>query len=388
MKPQRRNVRIFGAIKNAQSADILLLGLAVADLLTLWIFFPIYLFLISPAIFDSSYTFDYVNDYVQGLYIWLQSGFPKFADWVLVVFSVERLRAVVTPLSPAISVRVTRILVVTCLLYGIVTCIDKAIAQYYLLTTLDIPSFDAETSLPFQSSLPGYMQAWNTTSTFYGVVEEFVVFIILLICNMAIIYKVISHRRKSVRLHAQLAIKAKPGVTSAPHRIKKQTREAPLLISAVSTYLICKLPQAVNDTLGRLSRYPFCFVNYQNYNVLWRPADSIMLIPYSVNFYLYCAFSTKFRKDLKATYTALLVKTKLWKRAPPRNQEADAASSSNSDNWVSTVNTPQLNPRRLVIPVADTFHGNSERSQELDKLGDEANSCSSLATTSTVTTKL
>ncbi|XP_055349619.1 sex peptide receptor-related protein 2-like [Paramacrobiotus metropolitanus] len=284
-----------------------------------WIHLPEYIFVVNPDIFNSNYIFDYVNDYVQGLYIWLQSGFPRFADWVLVVFSVERFRAVVKPLSQPISIRVSRINVVTCFLYGTVACVDKAIAQYYLLATLDIPSFDAETSLAFQPSLPQSLQTWNAISIFYGVVETFVIFGILLICNVTIIYKVINHRRKTVRLQADSHLR-KPGTTKAPHRAK-QKMEAPLLISAVSVYLICRLPQAVNDTLGRLSRYPFCFVNYQSYNVVWRPADVIMLIPYSINFYLYCAFSTKFRKGVKATFTVVLLKTKLWKNASSRGQE-------------------------------------------------------------------
>ncbi|XP_055345164.1 sex peptide receptor-like [Paramacrobiotus metropolitanus] len=376
-------IAVFGTIRHVPSADVLLLALAVGDLLTVWIYFPEYMFVVNPDIFNSIYTFDYVNDYIQGLYIWLQIGFPRFADWVLVVFSIERFRAIVRAhLTYPVSAKVSRILVLTCFLYGIVTCIDKAVAQYYLLAVLDITNFDVETSLAFPSSLPRNIQTWNTISTIYGLVETFVVFTILLVCNATIIYKILTYHRDGARLHTQLVFTAEPGVSNVPHR-GKQKIEAPLLVSAVSMYLICRLPAAINDTLGQLSQYPFCSVNYQNYDVLWRPLDSIKLIPYSVNFYLYCAFSTKFRKRVKATYTAFVWRARLWKKKLRGDQEgADLVSND------SRINSPQLKTRRPKIPPVGKGREIPEKTQLFVVFGKEENSGSSMETTTTVTTRL
>ncbi|XP_055344108.1 platelet-activating factor receptor-like [Paramacrobiotus metropolitanus] len=292
------NILILGLAKDPQSITVFLLALAVGDLLTLWMQVPQYMFVVTPEIFNVAYIFDYVNDYVQGLYIWLQLTFPTFADWILVVFSVGRVRAVIDPLSyhgpsPA---RTARIIVVCIFIYAAIINLYKGVTQYYLLATLDIPTFDEESGRPFIRNLPHWLETWNTVNAFYKDVEIMVIFLILLSCNSIIIWAIFK-RRRNLQLRAT--------VTDTD---RKQTSGKAILVSAVSTYLICMLPEAINEMLGMLARYPYCMYDYRMYNTLWRPAQLLMLVPYSFNFYLYFAFSMKFRTDAKETFKRIVEK--------------------------------------------------------------------------------
>ncbi|XP_055344150.1 probable G-protein coupled receptor 142 [Paramacrobiotus metropolitanus] len=285
-------------VKDAQNTTILLLALAVGDLLTLWSQVPQYMGIVTPEIFNATYTFDYVNDYVQGAYVWLQVAAPEFADWILIAFSIGRVRAVIAPLSHqgASPARTSRVVIVCAFLYAAATSLYTAVTQYYLLATLDIPTFDIETGRPVIRNLPYWLDTWNTANALYKDVEVIVVFVIFLTCNIIIIRAIVQRRRTT---------SLRKTSTSTD---RKQTSGKAILISAVSTYLVCMLPQTINEILEMLARYPYCVREYRMYATVWRPAELLMLIPYSFNFYLYVAFSMKFRKEARSTFRRILAR--------------------------------------------------------------------------------
>ncbi|XP_055346626.1 uncharacterized protein LOC129594091 [Paramacrobiotus metropolitanus] len=164
------NITVLSSIRPPQCATVFLIALAVGDLLTLWMQLPQYMFILNPDMFTMQYySYEKMNAYTQGWYIWMQMMWPVFSDWILIAFSVERVKALFNPLSyhgpPA--ARRARIVILCILLYAALSCVYKAVVHYYVLATRDLKAFSEDTPKVIIPGLPGWLQKWSDINGFY-----------------------------------------------------------------------------------------------------------------------------------------------------------------------------------------------------------------------------
>ncbi|XP_055346813.1 uncharacterized protein LOC129601447 isoform X1 [Paramacrobiotus metropolitanus] len=164
-----------------------------------WMQLPRYIWEINPDIFSNpKYTYAHINYYTQGWYIWMQLMWFDFSNWILIAFSVERVRALFDPLSyrgPPAAKR-ARIVIGFVFVCAALSNMYRMVMQYYLMATRDIPTFLKDSVNAFITGAPNWLQTWNDVNMYYKDIEVIVVFLILLICNICIIRCIFRHRQK------------------------------------------------------------------------------------------------------------------------------------------------------------------------------------------------
>ncbi|XP_055346814.1 uncharacterized protein LOC129594220 isoform X2 [Paramacrobiotus metropolitanus] len=193
------NIFVLRTAKHSQCTTTFLIALAVGDLLAVWMQLPRYIWEINPDIFSNpKYTYAHINYYTQGWYIWMQLMWFDFSNWILIAFSVERVRALFDPLSyrgPPAAKR-ARIVIGFVFVCAALSNMYRMVMQYYLMATRDIPTFLKDSVNAFITGAPNWLQTWNDVNMYYKDIEVIVVFLILLICNICIIRCIFRHRQK------------------------------------------------------------------------------------------------------------------------------------------------------------------------------------------------
>ncbi|XP_055354103.1 uncharacterized protein LOC129599803 [Paramacrobiotus metropolitanus] len=220
------NIAVLSAMKSSQSSAVYLLAMAIADIVTVWLYFWQFLFTVRPDIFVSTNGFDWFNDNIQGAYVWLQQVFMAFSYWVLAAFSSERVIAVINPLKFRTTRRTTQILVSCIFIYCCISNICRLVTQYWMWANLDIDTFDKESASMFSSTWPSWLTTWNSVQVVYTNVEVFIVCTILIASTTIILTSIVRHQKT-------LGIRATTNSAVSDKKNKKDFGRTILIVTSI-----------------------------------------------------------------------------------------------------------------------------------------------------------
>lgn len=155
--------------------------------------------------------------------------------------------------------------------------------------------------------------------------EIIVIFLLLLSADLFIIFTVIRSKRNS-DFNLRKTQNNEPG--------RKETSGTRILVAAVTVYLFAQLPQVINETLGFFSGYPFCVAEYTQFYQVYPVVQTLAWVTYSANFYLYFAFSAKFRSQVQLLLQSFRVRFDRVRRSkvPARSRRNQAFQDGTSTN--------------------------------------------------------
>ena len=189
--------------------------------------------------------------------------------WLTLTFTIERYICVCHPMR------------------GIVLCTPKR-AKYVIVgvciagALVTFPEFFAETLEDWDSYNLGYKNLIQTLFTYLPLT-------LLFAFNALLVRSVIrASRRRSAMVH---------GTSMTSHHVRhdaEQSRVTTMLIVIVVVFLVCQLPQAVMNTMTTVDTKPTDTVYLLNYVF-----NLFVVINSAVNFGLYSAVSSKFRRTFR-----------------------------------------------------------------------------------------
>ncbi|OQV24881.1 hypothetical protein BV898_01466 [Hypsibius exemplaris] len=269
------------------------MAMAVADLFIMWLFFPIWLKKIHPNLLDL-HTYVRFDRLYKGIHNWLIITCYFISDWITVTFSLERLLVISNPLRFLGRFTTSNAL----------TTVSIILLIGFIKPTFFVLNFFSwlQSGLPEQIWLkerPEWMNDWGAVHNTVIVLDRVIAFTILLTINILItVYlcrreKILSRDLREGQLHS-----SRPSSNDSFHGSTILSRGCAIQC------LIFKFPCFTYYALLLATRPPFCTYHFPNYEQeYWLAFVSFFLMfNYSINFYLYYAFSEKFRQQLRATF--------------------------------------------------------------------------------------
>ncbi|XP_055354344.1 uncharacterized protein LOC129599995 [Paramacrobiotus metropolitanus] len=282
------------------SASRYMLVTALADLGALWLGFPVMLWNFG-AVFDRAYhklpRVKQVINAVKPLTGWGQEACMFTSDWLLVMFSLERLLIIISPFR----------LLQRIFLYH--HNYDRCITTHCRIFKYDLYKARAKR--------PAWLRHWEQVQNPAEVVVSLLVFFVILTINVALIVFLARHRRSKLAQMRVKQIANKPPISPAAslQSGKRGPRAAArnsdiILISGAALYLLTKTPSVVFHCLMRAD-YHQQFDFDPTAQQLAAPFVNVpMYMLYSFRFFVYILTNAQFRER----FMQLIVRP-LWPHA-------------------------------------------------------------------------
>ncbi|XP_055352731.1 uncharacterized protein LOC129598724 isoform X2 [Paramacrobiotus metropolitanus] len=258
-------VLIRQAKKNSTTSYMI--AMAFSDLVVLWLFFPIFLWNLSRK-FNLPYGIDANKATIfqyMGIQGWMQEAFMHLCDWVLLIFSAERLMAFVKPfwIKKLTSAFSANIIVVVLFVSSAMFSVENFVYERYCTVTGCNTTYSAYMN---EAAKPAWLLKWGKIQNTAELSVNFGNFFLLLLINSALIAAITKQHRQDLG------------------RVKSAQFPS-LLYKALE--LADTLEVWTFDKNAREFPSPICNVT--------------LLANYSVNFFLYLTVSKRYRLQCTRT---------------------------------------------------------------------------------------
>ncbi|XP_055348091.1 uncharacterized protein LOC129595189 [Paramacrobiotus metropolitanus] len=272
------------------SAEIYLIALAVADMGVLWSQLSLQLSQID--VLANHPKFSTLLNGSIGLSTFLTDTFINSSDWLLIVFSIERLLAIASPLryGRIVNRQRTIIIVVSVFCLGMSASAFNLYDYYWFYANED-PRCPAW--LTVKSPLH---EDWNQVQRFFVVAQPLINFLAILVINTIVAMHLLIQRRFRA-LHVRISS------VSDTDAAKEKPLIHMLLVAAVF-YVVTQMPAFVWNLWTILINRPFCYDDVaEETRVYFMRFTSIATnVNYSLNFLLYYGVSRAFRRGCREVF--------------------------------------------------------------------------------------
>ncbi|GAU99783.1 hypothetical protein RvY_10735 [Ramazzottius varieornatus] len=259
------------------STNVYMTSVAIADLFVLWLFLPLYLRNISPAL-RATPSFIEPFKRFYGLQIWWQETFILVCDWTLIAFSLARLLVLVRPFSWQWiqTARTSRIVITVLLVLSLLFTVYNPVQQYYLL----------QYNITSVAKGPQWLITWSELQHQADVAMTIVKFFALLVINCMVIWAIGRQQKSDV---------GKMRAAQANSKAKYRSSNL-ILLGSVILYLTTQFPSLVVNCLYIAADDYKTYDFPRSVRLFVNPFVNIsFLTNYSVNFFLYLTVSERFR---------------------------------------------------------------------------------------------
>ncbi|XP_055347679.1 uncharacterized protein LOC129594852 [Paramacrobiotus metropolitanus] len=336
------NLIVLISSKRQKTTNSYMIAVAVADIIVLWMFVPLYLWNTGetlnltyinpgkpgtrrdgttvrrspPPCRSNTHCVERVNKKTFSVVsamlpytILTQETFIHVCDWVLIAFSLERLLAIARPFTFKWVQRATtaRTAISVLILFSAAFSSGNFLSQWYLWR------YDLETA-----TLPVWLKNWTKTQDVAEVVVSFLKFFGLLCINVLVIGVVNRQQRSDIGQQ-----RAAQDVNSA----QRSRTSNQLLLGSVTLYLITLFPSLVYKFLEMADTYAVYNFDPSAKSFAAPFCDVTMLTNYSVNFFLYLTVSENYRVQFMRLFGGVMCPT--WLK---RNWSKYADSSWNNSH--------------------------------------------------------
>ncbi|XP_055344955.1 uncharacterized protein LOC129592847 [Paramacrobiotus metropolitanus] len=271
------------------SACHYMIGAAVADLLALWL--GLWMFWS-----DERINGNFGNRFDNLIIPWFSEATMCLSDWILVVFSWERLLVCLSVYRFGFLQRVVtaRVLIVVLLVLSL-ACYSFEFVQYYFLYTHDFTS-------PVIIPDPWWVNEWRRINRLGLIVMRMLTFLLILIPSAMLILLISRQRRSDLGAMRRLqeANSETSVATSASKTSSGSSQHAIniILLSSALLYLITRAPKFFDLCASALPYdVDFIYVNDGSLNDLMEPIIVVtMYMGYSLNFYVYLLSESHYRR--------------------------------------------------------------------------------------------
>ncbi|CAG5128206.1 unnamed protein product [Candidula unifasciata] len=288
------NVVVFVRQGFRETINISLLGLAVADLLSVTTMFVISLSFIP--LLDVSHLQVNLFDVLYLTVGWPHVSFNRISSTITAYISLERclcvtlplqVKDIITPLKTKVVIGLIYVIIITFFTpFYFVNKLDWCYNKIWNRTILSLTF--AENRVEVETA------TFPIHSVFIPLLAQFIV----IVCTLVIVFQLNSKTKWRMTSVSQTT---KLGTNSA-----KEKNVAKMVIFLSAIFLICYLPSTVNFLMMIL--FPnFSFGGkYENmYILIWSLTVFVETINSSVNIFVYLRMSTKFRFAFKETFRAI-----------------------------------------------------------------------------------
>ncbi|OQV25690.1 hypothetical protein BV898_00621 [Hypsibius exemplaris] len=290
------NILVLRNNRPKSTADIYMISLALSDLAILWLYIPTWVQRIQPAILTTNPDFLMFDKTYRGLYPGFMTIFYFISNWIVVVFSLERLLVVSKPMYflGRFNVKTTTFAVLAIISIGIIKSLQVFLDYFFFQTTGKLSMYWND----IRAAKYPWLANWYPVQAVATVVDPILVFCFLIAINAILVHRLIK-RHKTCKQDLQSG----QGKSDSGNYMNTVV----LSMGCAFLFLVCKLPSFVYNALLLATRPPFCTYRISNFaGPHWLAFVWLFsTINYSVNFYLYCAISKKFREQLKAQFPGL-----------------------------------------------------------------------------------
>ncbi|OQV25274.1 hypothetical protein BV898_00958 [Hypsibius exemplaris] len=286
------NILVLKRHRPKSTADIFMTTMAVSDLIIMWLNIPLWTKKISAIPSNPGFvSFDIIY---RGVYIWLTTIFYFISDWIVIVFSTERLLVVVKPTMflGRFNAKTANIAVLVIVLLGILKALEVPVDYFLWLQS-------GQPIAMWAAGRPKWLAVWVAIQAVVMISDPILSFTTFLVAN--VILCICLFRRHKAR-----------GRDLQTGQVQTQTnayRATTILsLGCAVQFLLCKIPVLSYNSLLIASIPPFCsYVFHYKVRQIWLAVVWFFSsINYSINFYVYCAVSKKFRRQLKAQFPGMV----------------------------------------------------------------------------------
>ncbi|GAV00088.1 hypothetical protein RvY_10986 [Ramazzottius varieornatus] len=267
------------------SSTVYLVAVAICDLCVLWFYMGTFLVEILDLSEDRMESWVW-NQYVEsrGIVLWWRHTCIQLSDWVLMAYIIERFVTVYRSTAPAglfivITKDAFRRALITVAILGLLSAIfqsgDLVRQAVYLAKRHGFPVMTNTSHV-----VEPLIQRWHDAQTTGEIAMMLVKGVLIAVLNCMLAYQM-SRAQASRRLLVRHVSEA--STSSVPHSV--------LLISG-ALYLVTQTPTAVCEAVFLATGKDYCcsFIPLIN---------TLSLSNYSLNFFMYCLVTQKFRRFLE-----------------------------------------------------------------------------------------
>ncbi|XP_055352767.1 uncharacterized protein LOC129598753 [Paramacrobiotus metropolitanus] len=286
-------VLIRQAKKNSTTSYMI--AMAFSDLVVLWLFFPIFLWNITRTFSLPYATPAHKKMLLQsmGTQGWIQETFMHLCDWVLLMFSAERLMAFVKPfwIKKLTSAFSANIIVVVLFVSSVLFSVENFVNERYCAATGCGSTYSAYTT---DEGKPAWLVKWGEIQNTAELSMNFGNFFLLLFINSALIAAITKQHRQDL------------GRVKSDNEERQNNRRRNihiLLLSSVVLYLVAQFPSLLVQALKLAdSDNPDLWTFDESARKFATPICNVTLLAnYSVNFFLYLTVSKRYRVQCTRT---------------------------------------------------------------------------------------
>ncbi|OQV22815.1 hypothetical protein BV898_03249 [Hypsibius exemplaris] len=294
LKTDAKSSRSFNSI------CVYLGSMAACHLLMLWQYFPAYIYTVelttgSETEISASTPFTQFILVYLGLSTWIGSVLMGTSEWVLVIFSLERVAAVTFPIeirkhaSAALALKI----VLVCLAINFISATENLASHFYSYAKLNVES-STENNQGNAINVPDWLRQWENLQEAFGITSMIIRFIILLVTNLTLIIFINRRRKQSQRCSSPTLSTG----SKQPARTKERKHANLLLFASYALYFSTHLPVLVYTILTLAASPPFCTYQFPgNAQPLWSAASNLLILSdCSLTILFYGSVSRKFRK--------------------------------------------------------------------------------------------
>lgn len=216
---------------------------------------------------------------------------PSVSAWILVSVTIERTLSVWIPHKISLACRpVTALLVILITVFVLCVIYLPFLVGVDVITLMTNSSTWTECNMLSKSALKKYLLAWlyMDLSLFF-----IIPFIVIIVCNSAILARVIYLARKRKKTLQARGVKSNK--SSKAERMLKTVTVRIILLSV--TYCVCTGPISVLNSLLMSPSFSRMIAD-GSVQYLRIPFHLLMYLNNGINFFLYCFIGSGFRKDL------------------------------------------------------------------------------------------
>ncbi|XP_055329787.1 uncharacterized protein LOC129582311 [Paramacrobiotus metropolitanus] len=287
---------IWGRQFRQCSTNVYLVSMAAICLIYMWLELPVKLLAYYPASDWMTNSPNGLQTFIlcsDGARLWASYTAYNSIDWILTLYSLERLAAVTRPLwiykwmKPDYAV----VAVGVTLLLAAIQNLEIAVAYYYWL-----PSAFADTDTPFSETRPEWLTTWDNVTSEAQLALSFGIYAGLTIINAILLMQLYRQRDAAHLLRDDSSGCLSPDKAGSWGG-RTSTR---VLIACSALYLFCHLPIIIQTILETLALPPYCrHIFTGDSRVIWfSVANQLSYCDYTFKFMVYCAFSQRFRKAM------------------------------------------------------------------------------------------
>ncbi|XP_055344984.1 uncharacterized protein LOC129592866 [Paramacrobiotus metropolitanus] len=280
------------------SACHYMIATAVADLGSLWFALPFFLHLLSRG------QTEYTPSVAFGIVPWLDDASMWLSDWVLVMFSWERLLVILCPLRLRCLQRVTvaRIAILILLMLSLSFNMVDFVVNYEDPHNHMIGArygFDSLFGIQRSGGFLFWVRQWLLVHAKAKIIVRLLTFLLILVPNCVLIGFLVYYRQSKVsKMRATPNVRKELG--ESPVRTASKSTNV-ILLSSAMLFLITRAPQT----------FQMCAVAANSKIGLYNADDSVtlitddfinlaVLIGYTMNFYVYLLTERQYRERFMA----------------------------------------------------------------------------------------